>query len=87
MNGGYTLLDATGVQLELETTQTVPGIFANTTKAVTTGKPIWATGCTYSGRPVTPMPMFVVSVNGRWVCTSGKNTVTISADDSVLVAS
>lgn len=58
MNGGYMMVDCTGLDLSLGTAQEIPGIWDNAVKAMKQEKPIIAHGCKYSTAEVTPVTCF-----------------------------
>lgn len=60
MNGGYIMIDCTGLDLLLgETPQTVTGLHARIAEAVKTGKALYANNCIWGeGKPVTPVQVF-----------------------------
>lgn len=59
MNGGYFLIDGTGVDLTKETAQSVPGSWNQAKTALATGKPLVMCNTIYgTGNPVSPVPGF-----------------------------
>lgn len=59
MNGGYFLLDCTGLDLTLETAQSISGCWQNTVNAIKSNKPIMAYNCIYgTGVKVSPVECF-----------------------------
>ena len=59
MNGGYFLLDCTGLDLTLDTAQSISGSWQNTVNALKSNKPIIAHNCVYgSGVKVSPVECF-----------------------------
>lgn len=59
MNGGYYLLDCTGLDLTKDTAQTITGSWQNCVNALASNKPIIAHNCVYgSGVPVSPVTCF-----------------------------
>ena len=59
MNGGYFLLDCTGLDLTKDTAQSITGCWQNVVKAIKSNKPIMAYNCIYgSGKPVSPVECF-----------------------------
>lgn len=58
LNGGYVLVDASGIELTETDPQDVAGIWDKAVKAVAAQKPIIACGCTYSTAPVSPVTGF-----------------------------
>ena len=59
MNGGYFLLDCTGLDLKKDTAQSITGCWQKTVDAIAANKPIIAHNCVYgSGVPVSPVTCF-----------------------------
>lgn len=58
MNGGYTILDAGGIDLTETDPQEIDGAWERTQAAMSTGKPIIAHNCNYGDKPVSPVPVF-----------------------------
>lgn len=58
MNGGYTILDAGGIDLTETDPQEISGAWNRTKAAIATGKPIIAHNCFYGSAPVSPVPVF-----------------------------
>lgn len=58
MNGGYMMVDCTGLDLSLGTAQEIPGIWDKAVKAMKQEKPIIAHGCKYATAEVTPVTCF-----------------------------
>lgn len=58
MNGGYIIVDCSGLDLSLSTAQEIPGIWDKAVKAMKQNKPIIVHGCKYSTAEVTPVTCF-----------------------------
>ena len=59
MNGGYFLLDATGLDLSSSSAQSIAGCWQLAKNAIASKKPIIAHNCIYgSGVPVSPVTCF-----------------------------
>lgn len=59
MNGGYFLLDCTGLDLTKDTAQSITGCWQKTVDAIAANKPIIAHNCIYgTGVPVSPVTCF-----------------------------
>ena len=58
MNGGYFMVDCTGLDLSLSTAQEITGIWDKAVKAMKQEKPIIAHGCKYSTAEVSPVTCF-----------------------------
>lgn len=58
-NGGYILVDVTGLDLSDSSPQSITGIWDKAVSAMATGKPIVVGGCVYgTGVPVSPVTCF-----------------------------
>lgn len=59
MNGGYFLLDCTGLDLTKDTAQSISGCWQKAVDAIASNKPIIAHNCIYdTGVPVSPVTCF-----------------------------
>jgi hypothetical protein len=58
MNGGYILVDVTGLNLSSDASQEIDGIWDKAVTALKVGKPIVVHGCTYGTAPVSPVTCF-----------------------------
>lgn len=85
-NGGYVMVDCTGLDLiKGQTPQTVDGIYTRVENAVKTGKPIYACGCNWGGRKVSPIQVFVIYFDGVAYCTSSTLQIVIDNEDTVTI--
>ena len=86
MNGGYILVDCTGVELTAQSAKTISGLHAKAKAAKQTGKPCYACNCTYNGYKVSPIPVQVIEVSGGTIIASAEwLQVFITEADSVTV--
>lgn len=58
MNGGYILVDCTGLDLSISAAQEIPGIWDKAVEAMKAGKPIVASNCKYGSADVSPVTGF-----------------------------
>jgi len=59
MNGGYILVDCSGLDLTDSNEQTISGLWNKAVAAIATQKPIVASGSVYgTGKPVSPVTCF-----------------------------
>lgn len=58
MNGGYILIDATGLNLSSSSEQEIAGIWDKAVTALKVKKPIVVHGCTYGAALVSPVTCF-----------------------------
>ena len=85
-NGGYVLVDATGIDLSDSTSQSVTGIWEKAKIAVSAGKPIVAGGLVYGDWEVTPVTCFAFLISSTEIAfISATLHIHIKSDDSVLV--
>lgn len=56
MNGGYSLIDCTG--LDLNDLGTVSGLYSKAKAAIETGKPLYLVGIVNDSQDFTPMPAY-----------------------------
>ena len=89
MNGGYVVIDCTGLDLlKGSTPQTVTGLHERVTEAVRTGKPIFANNCIWgTGKPVSPIQVFAIYFSDieTWIVTSSTLQIVVPANDSVTI--
>lgn len=87
MNGGYVMIDCTGIDLlKGETPQTVTGLYAKVQAAMQTGKPIYAFGMIWgSGKPVTPVQVFCIQFDNEVICTASTLQVRVNSSDVVTI--
>ena len=85
MNGGYFLVDCTG--LDLNSPGTVSGLYDNLLAAYASGKPVILGGIKNSSAKYSPMPIFiytaVVSSDTVVKFTIGTQGYTVADNDSV----
>ena len=85
MNGGYVMVDATGVDLLAESSKTVAGIYNKFLKALQSGKPIIAYGVSYSTAISSPIAVNVKPGTNSVTILTGVYSVAISNADAVVV--
>lgn len=88
MNGGYAMIDGTGVNLLSESSQTVTGLYAQCDTAFKSGKPVWAYGMLYgAGHALSPVPLFLNLEDGVYIGTCSILQVRITSQDAVTIVS
>lgn len=89
MNGGYIMIDCTGLDLLLgETPQTVTGLHARIAEAVKTGKALYANNCIWGeGKPVTPVQVFAIYFADieTYIVTASTLQIIVPKNDSVTI--
>ena len=83
---GYVLVDCTGINLLAGEKQTVTGIFAKSTEAINTGKPIYAINLQYgSGVPMTPVSVMAIFEGGKYCFSASILQIWVDDEDGVEV--
>lgn len=86
MANGYIMVDCTGINLLAGEKQTISGIFAKSTEAIETGKPIYAINLQYGeGVPMSPVPVMAIFEGGKYCFTASVLQIWIDSDDGVEV--
>lgn len=89
-NGGYIMVDCTGLDLNTDTKQTITGIFDQIDTAFKSGKPVYAINATFNisgtGNTTSPVNVMVNSdENGGYVATASTLQLWVDSDDGVTV--
>ena len=89
-NGGYIMVDCTGIDLNTATKQTITGIFKQVETAFKSGKPVYAVGATFNiggtGNYTSPINVMINSdENGGYVATASTLQLWIDKDDGVTI--
>ena len=83
---GYILVDCTGINLLAGEKQTVTGIFAKSTEAYESDKPIWAINLQYGeGVKMTPVPVMAIKEGGKYCFTASVLQIWVDSEDGVEV--
>lgn len=85
MNGGYVMVDATGIDLLAESSKTVAGIYNKFLKALQANKPIIAYGISYSTAVSSPIAVNVKAGENSVTVLTGVYSVAISNANAVVV--
>lgn len=87
MNGGYIIVDCTGMNLLAESAQTITGLYKTVQNALLTGKPIYAYNCMWGDAPISPVPVFAIPFtgSGEIICTSSTLQIIVKDDDTVTI--
>ena len=84
--GGYILVDCTGINLLAGEKQTVSGVFAKSTEAYESDKPIWAINLQYGeGVKMTPVPVMAIKEGGKYCFSASILQIWVDAEDGVEV--
>ena len=89
-NGGYIMVDCTGLDLNTDTKQTITGIFDQIDNAFKSGKPVYAINATFNisgtGNTTSPVNVMVNSdENGGYVATASTLQLWVDSDDGVTI--
>lgn len=85
MNGGYVLLDLTGLDLAGASSQTINGITERTARAISTGKQVIAAGIVNGAAEISPVSVAAsVTADGTTLTAAGI-ALTVGAADAVAV--
>lgn len=87
MNGGYMMIDCKDLDLTKGSTeQHIAGIYANTQKAMKTGKPIFANNCVWgTDGPVTPIAVMAIQFPGYVIVTASTLQIVITEADTITI--
>ena len=87
MNGGYVMIDCTGLDLTKGSTeQSISGIYARTQNCMRTGKPIFANNCVWgSNGTVTPIGVMVVQFPDYVIVTASTLQIIITDSDTITI--
>lgn len=86
MANGYIMVDCTGINLLAGEKQTVSDIFAKSTEAYDSNKPIWAINLQYgSGVKMTPVPVMAIKEGGKYCFSASILQIWIDDEDGVEV--
>lgn len=86
MNGGYVMVDCSGIELTTETKQTITGIRSQVENAYQTNKPVFAYNLEWDGVLATPIQtMITLLSDGTYVCTASTLQLWVDEDDGVTI--
>lgn len=86
MNGGYFMVDCTGLNLLAESTQTISGIYAKSKTALESGKPIIANNCIYgTGVKMSPIPVFAIEEGDYIILTASILQIKVKNDNTITI--
>ena len=85
MTNGYVLVDATGLNLNTSSTQSITGFYNKSKAAFDTGKPVYVVNANMSGAPCTPVSVVAWMEGENIIATGHVLRVVIEKDDDVTV--
>lgn len=87
MNGGYVMIDCTGLDLTKGSTeQTISGIYSRVRECMKAGKPIFANNCVWGNDGVvTPIAVMAIQFPGYVIVTSSTLQIVITSSDTITI--
>lgn len=87
MNGGYVMIDCTGLDITKGSTeQTITGIYEKTQSCMNTGKPIFANNCVWgTDGIVTPIAVMAIQFSGYIIVTASTLQIVITSGDVITI--
>lgn len=86
MNGGYVMIDGTGIDLLAESAVTIPGLYAECQKAFATRKPVIVYNVVWGDQGViTPFNIFLIQFEGYIIGTTSTLQVEVTSEDEVTI--
>lgn len=89
MNGGYFMIDCKGMDLLVQSGQTIAGLYDDVSAGLNSGKPIFAYNCMWGTDKMSPVPVMVnpdPDTDEQFVITSSVLQIRVSDDDAVTVS-
>lgn len=83
--GGYILVDATGLNLNSSSKQTVTGLYDRAKAAMATGKACFVVNCNMSGMPCTPVSVVAWDEGDTGIIATGHVLRVLIEEDGVTV--
>lgn len=88
MNGGYVMIDCTGLDLTKgQTPQTISGMFDLVKDAMETNKPMYCVNANWDGAYISPIQVFAVEFPGYIIVTASTLQVTVTEEDVITITS
>lgn len=86
MNGGYFLIEETGIDLSITTKQTINGIYDSVKIGYRVDKPVYMGGCTIGTVAVSPINVNIRPGTGtNYIVRAGVLEMSVDSSDGVLV--
>ena len=85
LNGGYTMVDCTGIELNTAEKQTITGIRAQVDKAYAANKPIYAYNLTWNSLKATPIQIMLTVEDNNLIGTASTLQLIIDKADGVTI--
>ena len=88
MQGGYCMIDCSGLVLTKGTNQTINGIWEQVDNAYKSGKAVWAHNCGYNNGTLSPIPVMILDESAtEYIATSSILQISIKNNDVCKVIS
>ena len=88
MNGGYAMVDCSGLVLTKGTNQTIAGIWEQVDAAYKSGKAVWAHNCEYNNGMLSPVPVMILNESAtEYIATSSILQISVKNNDVCRVIS
>lgn len=86
MNGGYIMIDGTGIELTSQSTTTVTGIFDKVNEAYEKKKPVYVVNITFEQDVMSPVAVMInPRPSGNYICTASTLQIEVDPDDGVTI--
>lgn len=85
-NGGYIMIDFSGLSLSSTESQTIPGLYFSLDTAIKTKKPVIGYNLTYNDNLIFCRNMNIAKNENAIVCTTDTLTITVTANDTAIVS-
>ena len=89
MNGGYFMINCKGMDLLVQSGQTIEGLYDDVSAGHNSGKPIFAYNCMWGTNKMSPIPVIVnpdPDTDDQFVITSSVLQIRVDADDAITVS-
>ena len=88
MNGGYIMIDCSGLDLiKGQTPQTLPGMFNRVKSAMETNKPMFCINANWNSAYCSPIQVFAIEFDGYIIVTASTLQVNITDEDVITITS
>lgn len=88
VNGGYIMLDCTGLDLTKgDTPQTLVGMFNRVKQAMETNKPMYCVNANWDNAYCSPIQIFAIEFDGYIIVTASTLQVTVTDEDVITISS
>lgn len=86
MNGGYFMIDCTGLDLTKGATpQTLTGMYEKLQTAISLNMPVYAVNASWGDLAVTPIQVFAIAFDGYIIVTASTLQVVVTSADVITI--